>query len=229
MKKILLPLVAIVLFAMNISAQKQFTGIVKSQVRIEGENIDASIKSQFPMMQETKVLDSKTRMDINQGGIGITIITDTEKGKIYQIFDFSVAAMGVYYLEKNIAHEKTNFDYKYDKNDKKTVAGIECYKVTCTVTDLETDETEEIIMYISDSFLPDYKDPQFDGLKGFPLYTKMKKKILDSDCFMITEITEIKADKKIKPVNFLLPSNAVPADQAPDEIKAMLLGSDDDE
>jgi len=229
MKKILLSLVVIVLFTMNMNAQKQFTGIIKSKTDVEGENIDASIKAQFPVTSEMKMLNDKTRTDANYGGIGVTQITDMGNNKHYVIYDFSVAAMGIYYREMSATNEKISFNYQYDRDNKKKILGFECYKVICTITDLETDETQDIIMYISDDFLPDFKSMQFDGLKGFPLSTKVKVNTNDSEYFVVEEVIEITASKKIKPVNFLLPSAAVPFSEMPAEIKAMFgMGEEED-
>ena len=47
---------------------------------------------------------------------------------------------------------------------------------------------------------------------------------------MITPATKIVPDKKVKPTFFLLPSDAKPLDEAPEELKQMLGGlADDDE
>ena len=229
MKKILLSLVVIVLFTMNMNAQKQFAGIIKSKTDVEGENIDATIKAQFPVTSEMKVLNDKTRTDANYGGVGVTQITDMGNNKNYVIIDFSAMSMGIYYREVPTTNEKQSINYQYNRDDKKNILGFECYKVICTVTDLETDETQDIIMYISDDFLPDFKSSQFDGLKGFPLSSKVKVKTSDSEYFMVNEVIEIKASKKIKPVNFLLPSAAVPFSEMPAEIKAAFgLNEDED-
>ena len=228
MKKILLSLAAVVLFTLNTSAQKQFSGIIKSKTDVEGDNIDASIKAQFPVVTEMKVLNDKSRTDINYGGILVSMITDGETNKNYMVMDLSSVGMGIYYRETPTTNDKQKLDFQYDKNDKKTIAGFECYKVTCIVTDLETDETQEVIMYISDNFLPDFKSMQFSGFKGFSLYTKMKVKGADTEYFQTTEVTEIKENKKIKPITFLLPSGAVPFDQMPAEMKAAFGMSDDE-
>jgi hypothetical protein len=228
MRKLLL-LVATVLFTLNISAQKQFAGILKLKMDLEGESIDASMKAQYPITSEMKVLNNKTRTDMGSGGFVFTIITDGDNNKNYQILDLSASSMGIYYGESPATNDKQKFDFQYDKNDKKTIAGLECYKVTCTVTDLETDEMQEVIMYISDDFLPDFKSTEFTGFKGFPLYTRIKGETDGSPYFQTTEVIEIKENKKIKPITFLLPSGAVPFDQMPAEVKAMFRMGNDDE
>ena len=230
MKNLLLSLAAIVLFTMSMSAQKQFTGIIKSKMDVEGENIDAAMKAVFPMEIEMKVLNNKGRTDMNQGGIGITTIVDGDNNKMYQIYDLTIGGMGIYYMEMPTKNDKQKIDYQYDKNDKKTILGYECYKATCIVTNLETDETQEIVMYISDDFLPDFKQMEYGEFKGFPLYTKMKMPGDDHDFFLTTEVIEIKADKKIKPVNFLLPAGAKSFDEAPAKLKAMFgMGEEEDD
>ena len=228
MRKILLPLAAIVLFTMNISAQKQFTGIIKIKTDIVGENLDASVKAEYPVTSEMKVLNNKYRRDINSGGLGITFIGDGDNNKNYLILDITAMAMGIYYREIP-SNEKIKYDFKHDKGDTKTILGFACYKVTCTTTNLETDETSEIIIYISDDFLPDFQSMNYPGLKGFPLYTTTKGENDGAEYTAIEEVIEIKADKKVKPANFLLPAAAVSFDQMPDEVKAMLgMDGDDD-
>jgi len=231
MKNLLLSLAAIVLFTMSMNAQKQFAGIIKTKISLDGEGIDVSVKAQYPITTELKVLDNKTRIDINMGGAGMTIIADGDNHKNYQIFDFSIAGKGIYYMELPAANQDTkNYDFQYYKEDKKTIAGFVCYKVICTITDLETDETEELIMYVSDDFLPDFASTDYPGFKGFSLYTEMKGEMNGSEYSLITEVIEVKADKKVKPVNFLLPAAAVPMAQAPAEIKTMLgMGNEDDD
>ncbi len=227
MKKILLPIIAFVFLSLNVNAQKQFAGIIKSKISFEGEDLDPDLKGQV-IEKETKVLDNKSRTDISAQGVGQTKIVDGDKNMVYFILDISSMAMGVYYKEDTIPTKSdlVQFDYEYDKNDKRTIAGVECYRVTCTTTNLEDDETQTITLYISDDFLPEYKSPEYIGLKGYPLYTKIY--VESQSYYVVDEATEIIPSKKIKPVTFLLPSGAVSFKEMPADIKSAL-GIEDEE
>ena len=111
------------------------------------------------------------------------------------------------------------YDYVYDKNDTKTIAGYLCYKVTCTITNLEDDETMDIVLYISDDFIPNYTSPEFEGLKGYPFYIKQGIDNESGKYDIVVNVTEVTPSKKIKNVHFLLPEKALPISEAPAQIK----------
>ena len=57
----------------------------------------------------------------------------------------------------------------------------------------------------------------------------MKTEINGENLTIITSATKIVPDKKVKPTAFLLPSDAKPIEEAPEELKQMLGGMGDDD
>ncbi|MDL2296682.1 hypothetical protein LJC68_04880 [Bacteroidales bacterium OttesenSCG-928-B11] len=228
MKRINLLVVTLCLIcSVSVSAQKPFAGHVKSEIRIEGTD-DVNITANFPMETSSTIMGNKsmTKMDFN--GIGQLIIQNGDKSQMTFMMDLTALGMDMYYITKTINPPKTK-EYKYvtDKSDTKTILGYNCYKVTCTMLDLEDDEETITIYYISDDFMPGFKhvgDPQF---VGYPLLTIQEVSDATSSYKVITEAKEIKADKKVKDATFLLPSSAKPYTEAPEEIQEAFSGFDD--
>lgn len=228
MKKSVLLFSLFIVFTITVSAQKPFAGTVTQKTRAEGTT-DANIISQSQSERTTTILGNKLKTEASQDGIGIIFIEDGENMTNTFIIDLSIMGFGSYYKVTPIEDNNLiQFDYTYDVNDTKEIAGYKCYKAVCVTTDLETDETETITFYISDDFIPNYKSTQFKGLKGFPFYTAIEAEDSGSPYTIVDEVTEVKVSKKVKSVDFLLPEGAVSFDEAPAELKAMF-GLDEEE
>jgi hypothetical protein len=222
MKKLSLFFAAIFMMgSISLMAQKPFAGTIKTKIDVAGTT-DGNITSQFPIEQKTTVLGNKTKTVMEQG-IGIIMIEDNDQGTRTTILDFAPMGMGCYYRTDTVkAPTMLKYDYVTDKNDTKEIAGYKSYKVTCTITNLEDDETTVVILYVSDDFLPGYKSSQTPGLVGYPMSTIQHVDNEEGGYDMISEVIEITPNKKIKSVDFLLPEKAVPLADAPANIKQML-------
>lgn len=220
MKKTVLLFSLLIAFSFALSAQKPFAGNIKSKTTVEGTT-DANILSQNQRESEVTMLGSKVKTDMAESGIGITVIADGDDMTNTVIFDLSVMGYGIYYKVAPVETNLVKFDYTYDKEDIKTIAGYKCHKATCVMTNLETDEEETFILYVSEELTPDYRSTQFVGLKGYPFYTSIEVDHEGSSFRLIDEIYEVKANKKVKSVDFLLPDGSVSFDEAPAELKAM--------
>ena len=215
-------------------AQKPFAGKITFELSAEGitdPNVAAELAEQT---MEYTVMGNNYRMDMN---IGIDMSTIANgNNKTYTIV-FGIPGYGKYYIQQTEEDLKkkqntVKYDYKYS-DETKTICGYNCKKVTMTVTDLETDEEISTVMWVTSELgLGDninfYDHPD---LKGYPLCTETKTEINGESVTVITTATKITPDKKVKPTNFLLPSDAKDIKDAPEELKQMLggLGEDDEE
>ena len=222
MKKLSLFFAAIFMMSsISLIAQKPFAGIIKTKIDVAGTT-DGNITSQFPVEQQTIVLGNKTKTVMNQG-VGIIIIQDCELRTVTTIIDFAAMGMGCYYRADTVKAPTTvKYDYVADKNDTKEIAGYKSYKVTVTTTNLEDDETMDVILYVSDDFMPGYKPLEYPGLVGYVMSATQHIDNETGSYDVISEVSEITPNKKIKSVDFLLPEKAVPFADAPDRIKQML-------
>lgn len=202
-----------------VSAQKPFAGNVKRKLYVEGTT-DPNITSQFPIEQQVTVMGNKVKTELSAQGIGQTMIVDGDNQVVTTILDVSMMGMGIYYsVDTAKAPENFSYSTKEDRNDTKNIAGYNAHKVTWTQTNLEDDETMDVVFYVSDDFLPDFKDPQFPNLKGYQLMTIVTQGEGEDQYQVIDEVYEITPNKKVKSASFLLPEKAVPAAEGPAMIK----------
>lgn len=215
--------------SLSVSAQKPFAGIIKSKTYVEGTT-DANLISQYQMEFDKVILGNKSKQVTNQGGIGSTIIMDGGTSIMTFIFDFTAVGFGQYYFMDTADYKLTKYEYSYDKNDTKTIAGYNCYKASCVVTNLENDETQDIVFYVTQDLTKDYKSFEYPELKGFPLYISVQMENDGNPYILIQETTEVLPSKKVKEIDFLLPDKSLHIKDAPEELKKMFgMDADEDE
>ena len=211
MKKAFVIVMAIMVFGLMSSyAQKPFAGTIKSKYSVEGTN-DPNVRAGIPDETIMYLYENYTKVVVEQPGINIIAITNGTTKTSYQIFD--ITGMGKYYIEVTEAEIKeglANRDIKFNyTGETKTIAGYVCEKVIETNIDKETDEETTTILYVSKDINP---NPEINfsshpGLVGFPLRTETSQEINGSNVSIIVEAYEVKADKKVKLANFLLPAD----------------------
>ena len=220
------------MLSVSLMAQKPFAGNITFEMSAEGcsdPNVTAQLAEQS---MEYTVMGNNYRMEMNQGIDVITIANGSNK--TYTVV-LGIPGYGKYYIQQDEeAIQKkmatTKFDYNYT-DEEKTISGYKCKKVIVTATDLETDEEESVVMWVTNELgLGDeinfFEHP---GLKGYPLCTEMKTEMNGENVTIITQATKIVPNKKVKPTMFLLPSDAKDIKEAPEELKQMLHMGDDDE
>lgn len=225
-------IIAMMICTVGAFAQKPFAGSITFEMSAEGCS-DPNVAAQLAEQTMTYVvMGNNYRMDMNVGIDMSTIVNGNNK--TYTIL-LGIPGYGKYYIQKNeedIAKKQatTKYDYQYSE-ETKTVAGYTCKKVVMKATDLETDEEASSILWVTtDLGLGDNINfADHPGLKGYPLCTETKTEINGEDVTVITTATKITPDKKVKPTSFLLPSDAKPFEEAPEELKQMLGGLGDDE
>lgn len=229
----LLMVVLMTMLSVSLMAQKPFAGNITFEMTAEGcsdPNIAAELAEQTI---EYTVMGNNFRMDMNQGIDVITI--GNGNNKTYTIV-LGIPGYGKYYIQKNEEDlQKKNAtvksDYQYTE-ETKTICGYNCKKVIVTVTDLETDEEESAVVWVTNELGlgDDINFFEHPGLKGYPLSTEVKTEMNGENVTLITMATKVVPNKKVKPTMFLLPSDAKDIKEAPDELKQMLhLGESDDE
>lgn len=228
-----LMVIVMMIFSVSLMAQKPFAGNITFEMTAEGcsdPNIAAELAEQS---MEYTVMDNNYRMEMSQGIDVITIANGTNK--TYTVV-LGIPGYGKYYIQQDEAAIQkkmatTKFDYNYT-DEEKTISGYKCKKVIVTATDLETDEEESAVLWVTNELGlgDDINFFEHPGLKGYPLSTEVKTEMNGENVTLITSATKIVPNKKVKPTMFLLPSDAKDIKEAPDELKQMLhMGEDDEE
>ena len=233
MKKVCLIMAVVMLgFVSLVSAQKPFAGTIKMHSHIEGTE-DPNLLSQGENDYSIQIFGNYTKTVVSQEGFGFTTITNGDaKTAVYII---EIMGMGKYYYEvptEKIQEAQKNTKYDFNKTgEKKMIAGYEAEKVVVTATDLETDESNTIVVYISSSLNTgsEVNFMEIPGLAGYPLRTEQKRDIEGSEITIVTEATEIIPSKKIKAVDFMMPSDAKDIHSNPDLMKMLGMGGDDED
>lgn len=237
MKRITLILVAVLTMGLtSVFAQKapaSFTGTITSKMSCTGTT-DPNIIARLTGETTQMVCGNRTKIvQVQEGGLGVIQIFNGDTKMVYVVLD--IPGMGKYYIEtsgdsiaKGLENIKT--DYKYT-GEKKTVAGYECEKVIASMVNLETDEETETTLYVSKD-INSGSDINFatnPGLVGFPLITEQHRDINGENVTITTEAVTITPSKKIKPAEFLLPSDAKDIHSSPELMKMLGMGGGDDD
>ena len=227
-----LMVIVMMILSVSVMAQKPFAGNITFEMSAEGcsdPNIAAELAEQSI---EYTVMGSNYRMEMSQGIDVITIANGTNK--TYTVI-LGIPGYGKYYIQQDETDVQkklatTKYDYNYTEEEK-TISGYKCKKVLVTATDLETDEEESVVMWVTNELGlgDDINFFEHPGLKGYPLSTEVKTEMNGEDVTLITMATKIVPNKKVKPTMFLLPSDAKDIKEAPDELKQMLQMGDDEE
>ena len=227
MKKITLLLLSVLLIATyTLKAQKQFAGEIQLKMKIEGTD-DPNLLSGLGLDNMTSVvsvLGNKSKVvQTIEGMYSMTLIQDGDNETNTIIIE--AMGMGKYYKKTTTEElkEKNKFlDYSYKYIDEyKEVCGYKCQKVIGTVTNLEDDSNTETIYYVTKEIGGSKINNVSEhlGLEGFPLITLTPMPQFCDECMMSLEAIKI-TPKKIKEVDFLLPSDAKNLDDEP-ELKEM--------
>ena len=224
--------IVMMMLSVSLMAQKPFAGNITFEMSAEGcsdPNVTAQLAEQS---MEYTVMGNNYRMEMSQGIDVITIANGSNK--TYTVV-LGIPGYGKYYIQQDQeAIQKkmatTKFDYNYT-DEEKTISGYKCKKVIVTATDLETDEEESVVLWVTNELGlgDDINFFEHPGLKGYPLCTEMKTEMNGENVTIITQATKIVPNKKVKPTMFLLPSDAKDIKEAPDELKQMLGMDGDDE
>ncbi|MDD6184760.1 MAG: DUF4412 domain-containing protein [Bacteroidales bacterium] len=227
-----LMVIVMMILSVSVMAQKPFAGNITFEMSAEGcsnPNIAAELAEQS---MEYTVMGNNYRMEMSQGIDVVTIANGTNK--TYTVI-LGIPGYGKYYIQQseediNKKMATTKFDYNYTEEEK-TISGYKCKKVVVTATDLETDEEETAVLWVTNELgLGDeinfFEHP---GLKGYPLATEVKTEMDGENVTLITQATKIVPNKKVKATMFMLPSDAKDIKEAPDELKQMLHLDEDGE
>ena len=220
-----LMVIVMMILSVSVMAQKPFAGNITFEMSAEGcsnPNIAAELAEQS---MEYTVMGNNYRMEMSQGIDVVTIANGTNK--TYTVI-LGIPGYGKYFIQQseediNKKMATTKFDYNYTEEEK-TISGYKCKKVVVTATDLETDEEETAVLWVTNELgLGDeinfFEHP---GLKGYPLATEVKTEMDGENVTLITQATKIVPNKKVKATMFMLPSDAKDIKEAPDELKQML-------
>ena len=220
----------------SVFAQKgatSFTGTITSKTTCTGTT-DPNILAQMPEGTSEMICGNRTKtVQLMDGGVGISSIVNGDAKVNHLIFD--IPGMGKYYIETTAeeiakAFEKMKVDYNYT-GEKKTIAGYECEKVVETTVNQETDEETVVILYVSKEINSgsEINFASHPGLVGYPLRTEQTREINGETLTIVTEAESVTPNKKIKPVEFLLPTDAKDVRSNPDLMKMFGMGGGDDE
>ena len=206
----------------SLQAQKQFSGEIRFQTKLVGTtdpNLLASMDIQF---FDVSILGNKSKTVFKNEMLSVANIWDGDKEIANMVIE--VTGMGKYYKKWTTEQWKdklkfSKFSFQYE-NDFKTICDYKCQKVVVTITNLEDDSTEEQIYYITKEIGSSKLNGEMPGLEGYPLMVMSLAEELCEGCYRTLEAVKI-TPKKLKEVDFLLPSNAKSIDESP-ELKQML-------
>lgn len=219
----LFAIIALMITSVSAFAQKPFAGNITFEMSAEGcsdPNIAAQLAEQT---REYTVMGNSYRMDISDQGLDVSIITNGNSKTVTVVLN--IQGYGKYYnqlTEEGLKSKMgtTKFDFNYTE-EAKVIAGYNCKKVVLKITDLETDEEDEVILWVTSELGlgDDINFSSYPGLKGYPLSTEMTTDINGEEVTIVTTATKVVPNKKVKATNFLLPSDAVSYKEAPEDIK----------
>jgi len=213
-----------------VSAQKPFAGIIKSKMTCEGTT-DPNILSQLPEETTEWMFGNYTKTVQEAPGYVISNIVNGDAKVMYTIFD--ITGMGKFYLETTEA-EILESDKMVERKieatgETKTIAGYPCEKIIYTIINKETDEENQVILYVSTALNASdaINFGQFSGVKGYPLRTEVKQDVNGTEITIISEAVEVTPSKKVKEVDFMLPADG--QKKTKEEFRKMFGAGDDDE
>lgn len=212
MKKLTLLVAAfLIVISATVTAQKPFSGTIKMKSQITGTE-DPNVIANTPPEMETIVFGNKSKLIIKSEQANISVVVDGDTKKTYQIFD--IPSIGVCYFESTEAELKSKqefvqFKYEY-LDEEKVIVGYTCKKVKLTITDLETDEEESVVFYVTKeiSATDALNFTQFPGLVGFPLRIESSMEETAPGAMLIMEASEITLSELFSETDFALPANA---------------------
>ncbi len=235
MKKMtrLFMIIAVMILSVSAFAQKPFAGNITFENTAIGTDDPNFLSALSEQTQEYIVMGNNWRINANYGFDLIQIFNGNTK-TLSIVLD--LPGYGKYYVKKTAeeldkARANTKMDYEYT-NETKSIAGYNCKKVVVKATDLETDEESTVTLWVTEELgLGDEINyAQYPGLKGYPLSTEAKTEYDGTEITVITTATKVTPNKKVKPTEFLLPSDAKDLKDAPEdlnELKKQLLEEDE--
>ncbi|MDR0205971.1 MAG: hypothetical protein LBI45_01760 [Bacteroidales bacterium] len=228
MKKLTILFLTILLAGIfSLQAQKQFAGEIRFEAELEGTDDPNLIAGFESMTQTTTILGNKSKSVMKPNEmVAITQIWDGDKGTSSAVIEIS--GMGKYYKKWDAEQHKEKFkfnDFKYSfESEFKTICDLKCQKVVATITNMEDDSQEIFTLYVAKEIgTSKINGDQFVGLEGFPLMIIQHLPDYGDECVMIMQATKM-TPKKVKDVDFLLPSDAKSVEDDP-AIKEMLKGA----
>ncbi len=181
MKKIILAIFSIVLFAGSINAQSN-KGYIKQEIT-EVTSEDEQMAMMLEMMKgtQTEYFYSGDKMASKASMMGGMVETKSMLDKATGTMTMLIDAMGQkMYVEssekemnemnKDQAEMMSKMEITYDESDTKVIAGVKCFKANIKSPDMAKGTT--FSMYVSPEVLADNKliqGMQFFELKGFPM------------------------------------------------------------
>jgi len=224
MKKIALLILVILFTAVyTVHAQKAFVGEITFEMKLEGTDDPNLLSNMENIVSTVSILGNKSKSVIKPNEmVEVTQIWDGDKGTASIVYE--ITGMGKYYKKWDAEQHKekikfSDFSFNYE-NEFKDILGYKCQKVVVTTTNLEDDSQTETILYVTKEIgTSKLNGEDFPGLEGFPLFSSQPMLHICEECTLVFKAIKI-APKKIKDVDFLLPSDAKNIDDDP-ELKQM--------
>jgi hypothetical protein len=203
MKKLIVFTIAFWSFCSILSAQKSITeGSVDYVMKFSGDNPMMAMMGSPTMALKFKGDLSRLDMNMMNGLIKMTTITDSKKQKALMLMDISM-------MGKKSAVEMTPDDMKsadkeqieqvgevkvdYFYNERKSIMGYDCYKAIVSVGD-----DVSIVMYLTEAIKIDAKqvNKSMSNVKGFPLEYEMDQQGMKINV-VAQKVTTDKQDAKL--------------------------------
>ncbi len=210
MKKIGFSIILSTLFIVNFTyGQKKgepFTGDITVSITYDG-TWDAATLAMQPKEFTILLSEKKQKVTVIAGGAVISTITNTIDSSVTTLIN----AMGMKFYYRKTKDEilqslgdleappKINY-----LDETKIIAGYECKKAEYITMDEYGDEVITVVYYTQEIGNPAFNfGGEFSGLKGYPMGYSVKT----DEGTINFEVKELKYKKKIKDVEFMIPSD----------------------
>lgn len=208
-------------------AQKPFAGKIVFEMRADGTD-DPNVAAELAaVVQEVTIMGNNTKTVLSQPGFDYINITNGDYKLVTTVF--GITGIGKYYVEQKGADiEKKLQMNKYDYNptgDTKAICGYNCKKVNVKITDLESDEEQELVLWVTEELNTGdaINFTTYPGLKGYPMSMEIAQEMNGENITLIQIATSVTPDKKVKASSFLRPSDAQSLEEAPEDVKNGLM------
>ncbi|MDR1793044.1 MAG: hypothetical protein LBR36_06365 [Bacteroidales bacterium] len=194
-------------FSFNAVAQKvKFAGTITYSVSFSGKTDPAK---HVPHTYSEDVWGNMTKRTQNNGGIGICTITDGDSAKVTQLFDTPFGKVGISNkMDFTESEQKIKKEVTPQPDKDKTICGYACKCYQITITDLEDDDTQDILLWTTTEIGENENVNSLSlltkGLSGYVLSMVIESP--EDEITQTVEATQIKKTK-IKSVDFVVPDS----------------------
>lgn len=213
MKKIVLSLISVLMvvsvsFGQDTKSVNDFVGIIEMEFSYpDSEGLDAMVKAQLPSKATAYYGNGKSKVIQNTPAMQTTII-NIDDGDEFESYIYIDAMGQKMYInpdidKEDIAETLKSVKVKEFKDEKKTIAGYECFKIVYSadgvndITSYVTDKLQNNLVKVDKpfSYIELYQETEVNGIKIIYSATNVEaKKLKDKDFKLLKGYQEVPAE-----------------------------------